>query len=112
MEQQAAAEIPRQCQSNRKDSDEYRGMREWLLVSLPASMPLAEKATIFTQLVEQKLTLALLKRVARDELKDVGLCVGHRMILWDALQRQRQTEKLVLEEVQSGVGCLDRNQDS
>jgi hypothetical protein len=115
MEQQAGADSHSCCQSQSrdlKDSDKYSGMRQWLLLSLPASIPLAEKATIFTQLAGQKMTLALLKRVSRDELKDLGLFVGHRMVLWDALQKQKDSEKMVLEEVRSGAGGLDRNQGS
>ncbi len=118
MEQQAGVQGRCKSQSSRKDSDNLKysdsGMRDWLQASLPATMPLAEKAIIFIQLAEQKLTLDLLKRVSRDELKDLGLCVGHRMMLWDALQSHRQNliRELVLEEVQSGAGGLDRNQDS
>jgi hypothetical protein len=109
MEEQAGDEGFAQSQSIMKESSD---MREWLLASLPASMPLAEKATILKQLAQQKMTLALLKQVTKDELKDLGLCVGHRMVLWDALQTlqvRRQAPKMAFEELQSGVGSFDKN---
>jgi hypothetical protein len=113
MEKQAGAESAAQSQSSGKESDKNSDMREWLLASLPARMPLAEKAAIFTRLVEEKLMLSLLKRLSRDELKDLGLCVGHRMVLWEALpQGRRHNEPIIVQEIQSGACKFDKHQGS